>query len=447
MSLTLTSNIQFNGDEKSLPAASAPMPASALVYGDFVNGLYIDRLDGNVNRTTNINSRVNIYRNSHSNYTDVNGDLAEALNSANIIDRHPHTLKKLGLRVENQMTNYMSSPVDFTASTWVKTGLAAALQSGYWHTLTESADNTQHYLRDNTSQLATDSANTVSLYVKAGTADRVQIAANGGGSQCFANFDLVNGAVLLLGTGLTTALIEPGFNDSWRCSIVLTNPASATGDIRVSFIDADTDSMTPVFAGTGRTLQVAIAQAERAVIAPTSPITFTTRSLDISTLIPNIPAANKSNFALFVSGIMPASPRGDDGGNNLFTLYNATDSEFISIGQGSRRGSYPYAPLATHNIGGTFTPVPFTGRGYQAYRQFAVLVSVSAGVVKIICNDGGVQTLLTTAANGFESVLLGRGLNASLGTSGCWSAFISKIALFDTALSDDEMFDQFAALS
>lgn len=62
-------------------------------------------------------------------------------------------------------------------------------------------------------------------------------------------------------------------------------------------------------------------------------------------------------------------------------------------------------------------------------------------------SPGGVLTLLTTAANGFESVLLGRGLNASLGTTGCWSAFISKIALFDTALSDDEMFDQFAALS
>ncbi|HBW1581931.1 phage head spike fiber domain-containing protein [Klebsiella quasipneumoniae] len=447
MSTTLVSNIEFKGDVARLPSLSAPMPKSALAYADFINGVYIDRIGGVVNRSDNINARVNLFRGSHANYIADDGTLAEALNSVNIIDRHPRTLKKLGLRVEGEVTNYASNPVDFTAAAWAKTGVSVIAGENHWHTLAEDAATSQHGIRDTTTQLATTSANVISVYVKAGTAGRVQLAANGGGAEAYANFDLVNGAVLLLGTGLTTALIEPGYNGSWRCSIVLTNPASATADVRISFISADKDAMSPSFAGTGRTLQIAIAQAERAMIAPTSPITFGTRSADISTFLPDIPAASQSNFALFISGTMPASPRGDDGGNNIVTLYNATAGKFISIGQGSRRGSYPYAPLATHNIGGTFTPVPFTGRGYQAHKPFAVLVSVSGNTVKIICNNSEVQTLLTTVTSGFEKVILGRGMNASLSSTGVWNAFISKTVMFDTALSDDDMVSQFSSLS
>ncbi|KMK33954.1 hypothetical protein ABW12_00200 [Pluralibacter gergoviae] len=446
MSTTLVSNTEFKGDVARLPSLSAPMPKSALAYADFINGIYIDRIGGVINRSDNINTRVNLFRGSHANYIADNGTLAEALNSVNIIDRHPQTLKKLGLRVEGEVTNYAANAIDFTAAAWAKAGVSVTAGENYWHTLTENTATSQHGIRDTTTQFVTTTANVVSVYVKPGTASRVQLAANGGGTEAYANFDVVNGAVLLLGTGLTTALIEPGYNGSWRCSLVLTNPASATADIRISFISGDKDTMSPSFAGTGRTLQVAIAQAERTMIAPTSPITFGTRSLDISTFLPDIPVASQKNFALFISGIMPASPRGDDGGNNIVTLYNDTKKEFISIGQGSRRGSYPYAPLATHNIGGSFAAVPFTGRGYQAYRQFAVLISVSGSTVKIICNNGGVQTLLTNAANGFERVLLGRGLNTSLGTTGVWNSCISKIVMYDAALSDADIERQFSAL-
>lgn len=447
MSTTLVSNTEFKGDVARLPSLSAPMPKSALAYADFINGIYIDRIGGVINRSDNINTRVNLFRGSHANYIADNGTLAEALNSVNIIDRHPHSLKKLGLRVEGEVTNYAASPIDFTATAWAKTGVSVTAGENYWHTLTENTATSQHIIRDTTTQFVTTTANVISVYVKAGTANRVQLAANGGGSEAYANFDLVNGAVLLLGTGLTTALIEPGYNGSWRCSLVLTNPAAATADIRISFISGDKDAMSPSYAGSGRTLQIAIAQVERSMIAPTSPITFSTRSLDISTFLPDIPATSQKNFALFISGIMPASPRGDDGGNNIVTLYNDTKKEFISIGQGSRRGSYPYAPLATHNIGGSFAAIPFTGRGYQSYRQFAVLVSVSGSTVKVICNNGGVQALLTNATNGFERVLIGRGLNASLGPTGVWNACISKAVMFASSLTDSEIETQFQSLA
>ncbi|MBK0032759.1 hypothetical protein IBT47_10745 [Erwinia sp. S43] len=447
MAVTLISNTSFKGDVKSLPISSAPMPAAALLYADFINGLYIDRIGGTVSRTTDINSRINIFRGSHANYIDESGGLAEANNSICVIDRHPQTLAKLGLRTENRVTNYMASPLDFTASTWAKTGVSAAALNGYWYTLTELAGYSQHCLRDTTTQLSTSNANVISIFVKPGTADRIQLAAVGGGAGSYANFDLTRGAVVFTGTGLLSALIEPGHDNSWRCSIVLNNPPAATADFRVSFINSDNDVMTPEFTGTGRTLQVAIAQAERAMVVPTSPITFVTRSLDVTTLLPDIPAESKADFSLFISGTMPGSPRGDDGGNNLFTLYNATTSEFVSVGQGSRRGNYRYMPLMTHNIGGAFTPVGFTGKGYESFRQWPLLITVKGGTVKVMCNGAdGVQTLMTNAVNGFEKILLGRGLDSALAATGVWGGCIAKLAFFDKALSDTEMVSQFSAL-
>ncbi|MBK0031697.1 hypothetical protein IBT47_05305 [Erwinia sp. S43] len=451
MAITLISNQTFKGDISSLPTPSAPMPANAVIYADFINGLFIDTLNGQVNRTTDLTTRVDAARSTPANFIDESGVLTEASANVGIIDRHPHTLKKLGMRVERASINYLTAPLDFTQAAWAKTGINAALNAGYWYILTESAASSGHFIRDTTTTLTTSDANVISVYIKPGTATTVQLAVSAGGADCYANFDVANGVLLKMGGGVATANIEPGFDGSWRCSLALNSPSAAVGDIRIGFISSNSDAMTPSYPGTGRTLMAAVAQAERSFVAPTSPVTVAvkSRSADRNTLLPDIPIASRQDFSLFISGILPGSPRGDLSGNNLVTLYNETANEYICLGQGWRNGGYPYSPVATHNIGGGGA-VGITGSGYGQYRAWGLMLTVKAGVVKVICtgDEYRVQTLISSATKGFERILLGRGLTGSTPTpAGHWGGFISKLAFFDKALSDTEMVSQFSALS
>jgi len=113
--------------------------------------------------------------------------------------------------------------------------------------------NNTHGISNSAAVLHTAAVYTVSGFVKAGTVSRVQLAVGSAISNTvYANFRLTGaGAVLASGSGALAANIVSLANGWYRVSITYTATANSGAPVTFFFIDSDTATRRPFFAGNG----------------------------------------------------------------------------------------------------------------------------------------------------------------------------------------------------
>ncbi|HIE3043531.1 TPA: hypothetical protein ACXLLI_002361 [Klebsiella variicola] len=460
MSLKTVSNMIYQGDIADLPPLTAPMPANGLYYADFINGVYISNVGNVFYKNKLFGTAMAFSRPSIASVINEYGGLQYAQEGVPRTDRHPVTKKILGFRVENSTTNQAINAVDMTTAAYTAAGLSVSAPSNGWCTLTESSMNELHVLTDTQSQIDTALYNAVSVYAKYISAQYLQIQVVGAGAQAFANFDVRNRKVTRMGQLAVSATASAGFDSSTRCELCVKGNAVATGTVKYSIINDPLAEPGIAYAGSGRAMQLGQAQIEKNTYHASSPFfpdgatggtTSASRRADNAALL-SIPAANQSRFSVFVKGVMPPVEYGNGGGNNIISLLNTSLKKYAGFGLAARTSSYAYRSLVAHNINetSTMTGFPFNGKTYAPYGEYALMLTVDGGTLKVYSGMTDAPETLMTGVPAFDTVTLG-GNSIISGTvinlAGLWGAWLQKAVLFDSALSDADMMAQFDLLS
>lgn len=459
MSLKTVSNMVYQGDIADLPPLTAPMPGGGVYYADLVNGLFVSKPDLNFSKNRNYATAISFTRTTLASFVSAAGNLEYAAVNTPRIDRHPATRKILGMRVENSATNYALNALDQTAANYVSSGLTVSAPAAGWCTLTESTLNEAHMLMDNQSTIDPTLYNVVSLFAKAGSAQYLQIQVLGAGAQAFANFDVRNQKVTKMGRLAVRASIFQGVSDSARCVLCVKGNGSTVGSVKYSLINDPLAEPDVAYAGSGRAMKVSLMQIEKntyhasSAFFPDGAVGGTAsanRQADAARLL-DIPVGVKSSFSVFVKGVMTPAQLGNAGGNILFSLLNNTALRYVGFGLGAADSSNAFQSLAAHNInaGGTLAGIPFSGKLFSQYGEYALMITVNNGVLKIYAGMTDSPETLLTNCPAFDYVMLGRNSAVSgsaVFNSGFWGGWLQKAVLFDSALSDAEMIEQFELL-
>lgn len=460
MSLSLKSNVPYQGDLSDLPPLSAPLPNGGVYLADFLDGVYVSKLANVVTKNTLWGTSMSFARNSLAAFINAAGNMDYAGVNTPRVDRHPATLDLLGLRVEGSITNYALNAKDQTQSNYVPTGLTVSSPVDGWCTLTESLANEVHTLLDNQSTIDASLYNSISIFAKPGSAQYIQIQVLGAGAQAFANFDVKNLKVTKMGRLAVRANALQGAKGSTRCILCVKGAGNGVGSVKYSIINDPLAEPGVAYAGTGKTVQISLAQIEKNTYHSTSAFfpdgavggtTSANRQAEAARLL-EIPAEVKNSFSVFVKGIMTPAAQGNAGGNTLFSLLNTTALRYAGFGLASADSSNAFQSLAAHNInsGGTLTGAPFTGKMFSPYGEYALIITVNNGVLKVYAGmTASPETLLTTCP-AFDYVMLGRNSSISgsnISNAGFWGGWIQKAVLFDSALSDADMMKQFELLA
>jgi hypothetical protein len=154
------------------------------------------------------------------------------------------------LLLEPQRTNLALYSEQFDNAAWAKGAVSvtannAVSPDGYTNAdlITADGTNTQHYVL----QTQTQSAKTISFFVKMGTQRFVQIL-TGGSSQAVANYDLQTGAVGGLGAASTASMVDYG-NGWWR--LILTSSDALTSNVYLCYCNSLVQGRFPSTTSTG----------------------------------------------------------------------------------------------------------------------------------------------------------------------------------------------------
>jgi hypothetical protein len=154
------------------------------------------------------------------------------------------------LLLEPQRTNLITFSESFDNAAWTKNAVSvtannAVSPDGYTNAdlITADGTNTQHYVL----QTQTQSAKTISFFVKMGTQRFVQILTSGSAA-AVANYDLQTGAVGGLGAASTASMVDYG-NGWWR--LILTSTDALTGNPYLCYADSLVDGRFPSITSTG----------------------------------------------------------------------------------------------------------------------------------------------------------------------------------------------------
>lgn len=460
MSLNLKSNVAYQGNTADLPPVTAPMPADGLLFADFINGLYISNIDNMFYKNKLPGTAMAFGRPSIASVINEYGGLQYAQEGVPRIDRHPVTKKVLGFRVENSTTNQAINALDLTAASYTAAGMTVSAPSNGWCTLTESNANEVHTLTDTQSQIDTTLYNAISAYAKYISAQYLQIQVVGAGAQAFANFDIRNRKVTRMGQLAVSATATAGFDNSTRCELCVKGNAVATGTVKYSIINDPLAEPGVAYEGSGRAMQVSQMQIEKNTYHASSAFfpdgatggtTSANRRVDNAALL-SIPTENQSRFSVFIKGVMPPVEYGNGGGNNIISLLNTTLKKYAGFGLAARTSSYAYRSLVAHNINetSTLTGFPFNGKTYAPYGEYALMLTVDNGTLKVYSGMTDAPETLMTGVPAFDTVTLGGNSIISgsvINLAGLWGAWLQKAVLFDSALSDADMIAQFDLLS
>ncbi|HBX5337697.1 TPA: hypothetical protein MH415_22925, partial [Klebsiella pneumoniae] len=98
----------------------------------------------------------------------------------------------------------------------------------------------------------------------------------------------------------------------------------------------------------------------------------------------------------------------------------------------------------------TLAGIPFTGKMFSQYGEYALMITLNNGVLKVYSGMTDSPETLLTGCPAFDYVMLGRNSSVSGSTvsnSGFWGGWLQKAVLFDSALSDADMIVQFDLLA
>ena len=225
-------------------------------------------------------------------YVNSTGLIATAASGELRYTYDPVTLSALGVLIEEARTNLAPNSTTFSGAGVAVYGTQSSPDGkSDAKKITEDSATTTHsgFMSNATATLSSGTTYTLSLFVKAGTASRVQITGVGAvfGTSQYANFGLTAAGSVLASSGVTATIQQ--LNGGWyRCAIAVAASASAAGNVSAVMINSDTATRAPSYAGDG-TSSVYIWGAQIEVGAfPTSYIPTTgaaaTRNADVLSL-------------------------------------------------------------------------------------------------------------------------------------------------------------------
>lgn len=195
----------------------------------------------------------------------------------------------LGYLAEGQRTNLCLQSETFDNATWNKqnatvTANATTAPDGTVTAdmFTDDATNGAH--RAYQLSLSTVAGPlTASCFFKSGTANWVQLLAFDGLGEFYANFNVSTGALGNKHASVTSA-ITPAANGFYRCTLTVTTLATASANLQVIMLSADTASSVPAYVGSGSTMYAWGIQWEQAAFASSYISTTTaavTKNIDV----------------------------------------------------------------------------------------------------------------------------------------------------------------------
>jgi hypothetical protein len=229
------------------------------------------------------------------------GTYSPTTSSANSAPRFDHTYNgtswiSRGLLVEEQRTNGLLRSNEFSNTAWDKLNVAVSTDSTISPDgttaakVTPSTSSSVQKAIYQTVAIA-NSANTHSVYVKAGTQNFIQLMFNGSDLN-YANFGISTGVTGNKSAGVSSSSISDAGNGWYRISMTLTN-SGATG-WTLFWINSLTDGRAPSVTSTG-SIYLFGAQYEAGAF-PTSYIPTTTASATRSADVCQITGADFSSF-------------------------------------------------------------------------------------------------------------------------------------------------------
>lgn len=225
-------------------------------------------------------------------YVNAAGNIATAASGELRYTYDPVTLSALGVLIEEQRQNLVSSSNSVGVNVGVSVSGSQASPDGATNAslITEDTGTSVHSAALASAGFSVTSGATycASVFVKAGTANRVQLTGFSGALGAgYANFALVGSGSVLASSGLVSSGIQQFANGWYRIWIVETAASTATNFLYLPFINADAATRNPSYTGTGLTLYAFGCQCEAGAF-PTSYIhtsgTAATRNADVLSL-------------------------------------------------------------------------------------------------------------------------------------------------------------------
>ena len=296
--------------------SSADYYYNGITYGDFTT--WLSAIGGAFTRASN------------ATYFTSSGVLATAGNDALRFNYDPRALLPSGIFLEGASTNLILQSQNFTV-TWSQVQLLSVTANA---TNAPDGSNTGSLVIPNTTNnthsvrqgftTAAGTVYTVSCYAKAGGGYN-HLALSTTGPQNNVYFDLSNGIIeSSIGTGITSATIQPAGGGWYRCAIIFTGTGVSEGPGLFVYNTTQTDgNVTPGFAGDGTSgLYLWGAQMEALAFAtsyiPTTTTSATRAADDFSMTAANPFWTTGSFYAKTVGVTAVSSARivgGTDGGD------------------------------------------------------------------------------------------------------------------------------------
>ena len=386
-----------------------------------------------INNDNVLDSRITFTRASSATYYNSAGTLVSAAINVPRFDYNPSTLAARGLLIEEQRTNLLLQSADFGTSwsasrgTVTTNGLVApdGTTTGDTFAGNGAVGGTQGVFQS--ALVSSSTAYSMFVYAKAGTTSWITIQGFDGTTTPRAWFDITNGTVGTVESGMSNGQIVSVGNGWFRCSVVRTTGVAAISlRTLIGLATANGVEATSSFL----TMNLWGAQTEAGAFATSYIPTTTaaaTRSQDVATMTgtnfsswynatqgtliaeatPNVPSTNPANQVTVSI---------DDGTtNNRIQLYRTTSSTAFSwLTQVS--GSTTYQPTA-----GTWA-TQTTGKIGQAYANLDERGAYNG----VLDTTAGAGTIPLTVNQ------MHLGIRADLGVP--WNGWLRSIRYYPTRL-------------
>jgi hypothetical protein len=340
----------------------------------------------------------------------------------------------LGLLIEEQRTNLITSSElannDSGAGRITVSNNSAVGPDGVTNsatTVTETSTAGVNYGTFSNSVL-TAAVHTASVFVKPGTAKRVQICIGlGSNSSAYANFGLTGvGAVLASGGGASAVTIAQAQNGFYRVSFLYTSVAS-NASVVFCFIDSDTATRAPSYTGTGLTLVVFGGQIELGGF-PTSYIrTLAAVSATRARDAVGFPAATMQGF--YKQGL-PGTFCCD------LTQYNPAGSTIVNFTNAST-GAFTGAYIGANNVASDMTGAASTiSLSVAVLSPIKMAFAYSSGLNALAVN--GVASSASPGASPISGVNIAT-IGADRFSTGGMNGRMRSLKYFPSALSASQL--------
>lgn len=327
------------------------------------------------------------------------GILAQPAANSPVIAYDPVTLRPLGLRDWQGVTNLILDSANLSAASYTKTATTVSAsgtgpdnQTAY--SINETTSTTSHTIGPSAVSVTSGVTYTASIFLKRSTVDWVQLTVGNAGfsNSRFANFNLATGTIGIQSN--CTGFIEPYPNGWYRCSIRVLAVATATSNSLILAFTNNTDSATrlPSYAGStsNEVLAALVAFTATSGPAPYVPTTATTASSTAEAIdITSLPGGINNIRTVYARVRTPASGiRGiislndNSSSNRLELLTNGTDPRAVAVTSGSTVADINGGTIAANT---TFKiAARFDGDNYAVSINGAPVVTDNAGARAIV---------------------------------------------------------------